>query len=78
MLGDQAVATILANPAVSLVSVDQPLASLAARHATSLALKGADAIYTALAEHMGLPLVTWDNEQLTRAAGRIQVRQPAI
>jgi predicted nucleic acid-binding protein len=78
LLGDQAVATILANPAINLVPVDQPFASLAAQHAAALALKGSDAVYTALAEQLGLPLVTWDSEQLTRAAARIQARQPSL
>jgi predicted nucleic acid-binding protein len=59
LLGDQAVATILVNPAVTLVPLDRQRATLAARHAASLRLKGSDAVYTALAEHLGLPLVTW-------------------
>jgi predicted nucleic acid-binding protein len=41
-------------------------------------LRGADAVYTALAERQALPLVTWDGEQLTRAAGRIRVLRPAV
>jgi predicted nucleic acid-binding protein len=78
LLGDQAVATILANPAVTLVAVDRQLATLAAQHASLFPLKGADAVYTALAEQLGVALVTWDNEQLTRAGSRIQVLQPTI
>jgi predicted nucleic acid-binding protein len=78
LLGERAVATILANPANSLVSVDQSLARLASQHAATLSLKGSDAVYTALAEQMGLLLFTWDGEQLNRAAGRIQVQRPAI
>lgn len=77
-LGDRAVATILTNPAITLVAVDRQLATLAAQHASSFPLKGSDAVYTALAEQMGITLITWDNEQLTRAGGRIQVRQPTL
>jgi predicted nucleic acid-binding protein len=58
LLGDQAVATILA-----------------AQHAASFPLKGVD---TALAERLGLSLVTWDNEQVTRTGDRIRVLRPAI
>ncbi|HEY7032216.1 MAG TPA: type II toxin-antitoxin system VapC family toxin [Thermomicrobiales bacterium] len=77
-LGDRAVATIVANPRVTLVSVDRQLARLAAEHASSSPLKGSDAVYTALAEQLSVPLVTWDNEQLTRVGGRVRVQQPAV
>jgi predicted nucleic acid-binding protein len=77
-LGDAAVASILTDPSITLVPVDHPVATLAADHAASLQLRGAGAVYTALAERRQLPLVTWDNEQLTRAGQRIQVQQPAI
>jgi predicted nucleic acid-binding protein len=77
-LGDRAVATILANPAITLVAVDRQLATLAAQHASSFPLRGSDAVYTAVAEHLGIPLITWDNEQLNRAGGRIQVLQPSL
>jgi predicted nucleic acid-binding protein len=77
-LGDQAVTTLRRNPVIRFVPLDEQLARLAARHAAAFPLKGSDAVYTALAERFGLPLVTWDHEQLTRAAGRIRVRQPAV
>jgi predicted nucleic acid-binding protein len=77
-LGDAAVASILNDPSIALVAIDRPLAALAAEHAAALPLRGADAVYTALAERQALPLVTWDGEQLTRAAGRIRVLRPAV
>jgi predicted nucleic acid-binding protein len=77
-LGDSAAASILGDPSIALVLLDRPLVSLAAQHAATFPLRGADAVYTALAERQGIPLVTWDSEQLTRAAGRIQVQQPSI
>jgi predicted nucleic acid-binding protein len=43
-----------------------------------LPLKGSDAVYVALAERMGIPLITWDNEQLARGAAVIDVRTPTI
>jgi predicted nucleic acid-binding protein len=45
--------------------------------ATSLRLRGADAVYVAVADRLSIPLVTWDPEQLTRAGSRIQVRPPS-
>src|SRR5205809_958449 len=66
-LGRQASNTILTNADFQLEVIDRSLAEAAARHAADLPLKGADAIYVALAERLGIPLVTWDNEQLIRA-----------
>ena len=40
-------------------------------------LRGADAVYVALALLMNSPLVTWDKEQLTRAAPIIETLAPA-
>jgi predicted nucleic acid-binding protein len=48
----------------------------AARCALDLRLRGADAVYVAVAHSLQVPLITWDREQLTRAAGRIAVRTP--
>ncbi|HKG26024.1 MAG TPA: type II toxin-antitoxin system VapC family toxin [Thermomicrobiales bacterium] len=76
--GDAAAVSILSDPTITLVPLDQPLMTLAAQHAAGLPLRGADAVYTALAEHQGLTLVTWDSEQLTRAAGHINVLRPTI
>jgi predicted nucleic acid-binding protein len=77
-LGLRAVTDILASPRIRLDALDRTLAEAAARHAASLPLKGADAVYVALAEQLGVPLVTWDREQLTRAASVIAVQTPAI
>jgi predicted nucleic acid-binding protein len=76
-LGRQAIADILADTTIQLVAVDHVLAESAARHAADLLLRGADAIYVALAEQLGIPLITWDQEQLTRAASQIAVQTPS-
>jgi len=52
------------------------LTDRAANLATELGLRGADAIYVALADRLDIPLVTWDSEQLTRANPRIRVGTP--
>jgi predicted nucleic acid-binding protein len=78
VLGLRAAATLRDHPSISLVSLDEGLAEVTLEHAASFPLKGSDAVYTALADQLGIPLITWDNEQLTRAGGRIQVRQPTL
>ena len=42
---------------------------LAARVATASGLKGADAVFVALAAWLDLPLVTWDSNSRSGAAG---------
>jgi predicted nucleic acid-binding protein len=76
--GRRAVADIIGDPAFRIVPIDQALAEAAARHAADLFLRGADAVYVALAERLGVPLITWDNEQLARAAAVIDARVPII
>jgi predicted nucleic acid-binding protein len=38
-----------------------------------LTIRGTDAIYVALAQRLGIPLVTWDNEQIQRGGPLIDV-----
>ena len=59
------------------VVIDENLARLSARVAATLFLRGADAVYVAVARRLNVPLVTWDNEQLTRAAPIIETLTPA-
>lgn len=40
-------------------------------------LRGADAVYAALARQLGSPLVTWDNELLERGAAVVPTFTPA-
>ncbi len=67
---------MLRLPVLHLVTLHRQLGISAAQLAADLHLRGADAVYVAIAEALSLPLVTWDREQLTRAAGRIAVRTP--
>ena len=66
-LAHRAVGMLQELPSLRLVSVDAPLAGLAAQLAADHALRGADAVYAATAAQLGLPLVTLDGEQLHRA-----------
>lgn len=58
-LGRRAVADIVGDPAFQLVPVDEAMAIAAANHAADLFLRGADSIYVALAEQLGVPLISW-------------------
>ena len=63
-------------PEFRLVTLREASAARAATRAIDLGLCGADAVYVALADRLGVPLVTWDHEQLNRAASVIQTRTP--
>jgi len=76
--GDAAVRLTTAVPKVRLVNVDRRVASRAASLAAGLRLRGTDAVYVAVADLLGVPLVTWDAEQIERASGRVNTVQPAI
>ncbi len=65
-------------PALRIVAVDSELAEAAARLAGDQRLRGADAVYVALAKRLSLPLVTWDLEQVSRASEVIHARAPVV
>ena len=77
-LGHRAAEHITATPGLRLVSGQRELAVAAASLAAELQLRGPDAMYAALAQHLEIPLVTWDKEQLERAAGVIKTLTPAV
>lgn len=75
-LGTQALDTLQRLPALRLVALDRRLGEAAGRAAAELGLRGADAVYVALAQQLRLPLITWDNEQIGKAAGHTVVLSP--
>lgn len=75
-LADDSVAYIRGSQSVRVVILDDDLGVAAARVAADLRLRGADAVYVALALREGVPLVTWDWEQRERAAAIIEARTP--
>lgn len=77
-VGTRSIQDILAHPAIDVVAVDQALGTRAVVLAARLSLRGSDAVYMALAERLGIPLVTWDVEQFTRAAPLIITRHPLL
>ena len=67
---------LYALPFVRLAAIDQSLIVEATNLSADLGLRGADAIYVALAKQLGIPLLTFDTEQLIRPAGLITTIQP--
>lgn len=63
-------------PSLILIELDEALALTAANLAIDLQLRGADAIYVAVAEQLSLPLVTWDQEIINRSTSVIQAQTP--
>jgi predicted nucleic acid-binding protein len=61
---------------VRIVPIASDLALSAAHIAAQFRLRGADAVYVALARRMGMPLVTWDEEQKTRSGAVVTVLTP--
>jgi predicted nucleic acid-binding protein len=76
-LADRALADLLSTPALEIVSLSSDFATNAGLLAARLALRGMDAIYVTLALQRREPLVTWDDDILTRAEGTIVVTTPA-
>ncbi len=67
---------ILALPRLTVVPVDERLSHRAAAMAVRHRLRGADAIYTAVAVRYGARLVTLDGEQLRRAPSVVGACKP--
>ncbi|MCC6190190.1 MAG: hypothetical protein IT318_14255 [Anaerolineales bacterium] len=58
------------------MGVDRRLGKAAAQLAGSAGLRGADAVYAALAQHLAVPLVTWDQEIGQRLGAGLTVVTP--
>jgi len=71
-----ALAHLLGLRALRLVPIDRRLAELAMQLAADLGLRGADAIYVATAHALRVPLVTLDQDQLSRTAAWVTARMP--
>jgi len=74
---ERAVAMLSTAPLLSLLPVDLALARRAAAIASSLGMRGYDALYVALAEVEGMSLVSWDSDHLSRASQLVPVYRPS-
>ena len=75
-LVDYAVGILRSRRWVDLFPVTQALATRAAKIAADQKIRGCDAIYVALAQQLGMELVTLDSDQLDRGAAVIKTRTP--
>jgi predicted nucleic acid-binding protein len=67
---------LLGLPGLTVVEIDHDVASLSAELAASLRLRGADAVYVAVAVLTRKKLITWDHEVRSRAAAAVDVGFP--
>lgn len=75
-LGFHVVRQIRQVPSLQLVSITPEVGGLAAEIASTYRLRGGDALYVAVAYQFQMPLVSWDEEQLSRVAGYIDTARP--
>lgn len=75
-LGLQAVTHLTQHRRIVTRAVDHGLASLAAGIAATQLVRGCDALYLAMAQDEGLPLLTFDREQRLRAPKGVQTIPP--
>lgn len=79
--GDSAKATAVLNrlrssTVITLLPVTRTLAVRSAAIALHCRIRGCDAIYVAVAEQVGHPLVTLDRQQRERAKAVVEAREP--
>jgi predicted nucleic acid-binding protein len=73
-LGKRALTHLENLPGLRLVEMDHELVHAAALLAARLGLRGADSLYGATAQQLGLPLVTFDVDQRERAQGQVTIQ----
>ncbi len=73
---EMAVQYLASQPWIAIHHGSESLSRGAARVAVECMLRGADATYVALAEHVGLPLITFDKELYQRAPPVARVLTP--
>jgi len=76
-IGNNVIHQLLSIPTLRLVSIDHALGIQTGRIAANYRLRGADALYVAVAAQLNVPLVSWDKEQVTRAPDLITAYTPA-
>jgi predicted nucleic acid-binding protein len=74
--GRTAIRMLLATPGLRLVSIDAHVGEEAAEIAVAYRLRGADAVYVAVARLLALPLATLDREMKERASDAVKVIVP--
>ena len=75
-LSKRVVAQLNKSNEIVFAFLDSSLVQIAVDVAADLQLRAADATYVALAYQRGIPLVSWDKEQLQRASSIIKTYSP--
>lgn len=75
-LAHRVVQHLLHTRLVELVSISSALAQQAATIAADHRIRGSDAVYVALAEHLDTELITLDQQQLERGRAVVRARRP--
>lgn len=73
----KSIGDIVGSRNISLHELDLTNSLLAARVSSITGLKGADAVFVALAAWLDLPLVSWDKQQRERGAAFCRTMTPA-
>lgn len=76
-LATKAVDILYRLPGLRLVFLDGEVTRVATELAAELRLRGADAVYAAVAHKLRSPLINWDKEMLKRCANTIETSTPA-
>ncbi len=76
-LVQQTINKLNAINAMRLVPMDFTLVQIGIVVATNTRLRAGDATYTAAAYQLGVPLLSWDKEQLQRASNIVKTYSPA-
>ena len=74
--GEMAITRILAHSRLRLRQIDSAFAEVAARLAARRQIRGADALYLALAKETKTSLVTWEGELLEQSSAGFRVITP--
>ncbi len=76
-LAQQALISVQTLPGIRFVELTEARATRASDIAVTCRLRGADAVYAAVAQEYGTTLITWDQELLTRGIAVVTVMTPA-
>ena len=76
-LAQQALASMQTLPDIRFVDLTEDRTMRAADLAITCRLRGADAVYAAVAQEYGTTLITWDQELLTRGVAAVPTLTPA-
>lgn len=76
-LAREAVKTLTSASSMHFIQMDATLVQEAVHVAADLQLRAGDAMYVAVARMMNIPLVSWDKEQLQKAAASLLTCTPS-